>query len=242
MSWRNYLLFIDDYPIQKDFELYFAQFNIGIVNKSTLCPINTDTGIPIAVLIHWRILEKDLDILFQFYQSYPLPILVLSDSPNDTSCILALEAGADDFISTKMSPRALHARINSIARRISNDTVEIKPEFDTLQFANWRMHPASRQIFDENNNELVLSAGEYDLLYVFVQQPQCVLNRDFLLQVTKQSDHNPFDRRIDVQISRLRQKIECDAKKPSLIKTIRNGGYMFTAPVKKLTREPESCV
>ena len=92
-------------------------------------------------------------------------------------------------------------------------------------------YPASRQVFDEQNQELQLSVGEYDLLYTFVQQPQRVLDREFLLQVTKNSDLNPFDRRIDVQISRLRQKIEVDTKQPDLIKTIRNGGYMFTAPV-----------
>lgn len=110
-------------------------------------------------------------------------------------------------------------------------------EKEILVFVNWRLYPASRRVFNnENDQELVLSAGEYDLLLTFVQQPQRVLDREHLLQITKNSDLNPFDRRIDVQISRLRQKIEIDAKKPVLIKTIRNGGYMFTAPV-TITKE-----
>lgn len=93
---------------------------------------------------------------------------------------------------------------------------------------------------DNTNEELSLSAGEYDLLLTFVQQPQRVLDRELLLHITKNSDLNPFDRRIDVQISRLRQKIEVDAKNPTLIKTIRNGGYMFTAQVTTLKESDAS--
>ena len=112
--------------------------------------------------------------------------------------------------------------------RVQQNTAQGK---DVLVFANWRLNPASRQVFDKNNQELQLSAGEYDLLFIFVQQPQRILDRDLLLQITKNTGHGPFDRRIDVQISRLRQKIEINAKKPTLIKTIRNGGYMFTSCV-----------
>lgn len=231
MSWRNYLLFIDDRPIEKEYDLYFAQFNIGIKVQNKLPSVNGSDRLPLALLIHWRILENETHFLFPLYQSYPVPIIVINDKPNDAACVLVLESGADDYISGPITPKALHARITAIARRITREGVENKPEPNAFQFANWRMYPASRQIFDEQNRELQLSAGEYDLLYLFVQQPQRVLHREELLQVTKQSDHSPFDRRIDVQISRLRQKIERDAKKPTLIKTIRNGGYVFTAQV-----------
>ena len=123
----------------------------------------------------------------------------------------------------------MHARLSAL-RRV-NALQDTEQEKEILLFANWRLYPASRQIFSKSNQELQLSAGEYDLLLAFVRQPQSVLGREFLLQITKNSDLNPFDRRIDVQISRLRQKIETDAKKPALIKTIRNGGYLFTARV-----------
>ena len=84
-------------------------------------------------------------------------------------------------------------------------------------------------MFGINDKELCLSAGEYELLLIFLQNPQKILDREFLLHLTKNDDLSPLDRRIDVQISRLRQKIESDVKKPSLIKTIRNEGYIFTA-------------
>ena len=142
--------------------------------------------------------------------------------------------GADDFVIKPLYPRELHARIGAISRRVTRAQQKNSVGKEVLMFTNWRLYPASRQIFGENNQELQLSAGEYDLLFAFVHQPQRVLDREFLLQVTKNSDLNPFDRRIDVQISRLRQKIELDKKKPALIKTIRNGGYIFTPRVVSL--------
>ncbi|BCA96860.1 DNA-binding response regulator [Legionella antarctica] len=231
MSQDHYLLFIDETPVNEDLKDYFLKFNLDIVQQSTLHPIHIEKGMPSAILIHWSILKKEPETINQFYNIYPVPLLIINDIPDEHICISMLEAGADDYLTKPLYARELHARINAISRRVIRAQQKIEHGKDVMIFTNWRLYPASRQVFRENNQELPLSAGEYDLLLTFVQQPQRVLDREFLLQITKNSDLNPFDRRIDVQISRLRQKIELDAKKPVLIRTIRNGGYMFTARV-----------
>ncbi|KTD11517.1 response regulator [Legionella gratiana] len=231
MPQSSYLLFIDEDPVSEDLKNYFAQFNIKIVQKNQFNPMQNISGIPIAILIHCSMLKNEPQMIHQFYTNYPVPLLVINDTVDEEACIKSLEAGADDFIVKPLHSRELHARISAINRRVLRAQQHIEHEKEVLIFSNWRLYPASRQVFRDDHQELLLSAGEYDLLLTFVQQPQRVLDRELLLQITKNSDLNPFDRRIDVQISRLRQKIELDAKKPALIKTIRNGGYIFTAQV-----------
>lgn len=235
----TYLLFIDEIPVSEDLKNYFAQFNIKTVQQSTLPPI-FKTGMPLALLIHWSILRNQIQTIHQLYANHLIPLLIINDFPDEETCIKVLEEGADDFIVKPIHPRELHARLSTINRRVLSAQKQSNPEKVILMFDNWRIYPASRRVFNENNNhELLLSAGEYDLLLTFIQQPQQVLDREFLLQVTKNSDTNPLDRKIDVQISRLRQKIEHDVKNPLLIKTIRNGGYIFTAPVKNTKETAE---
>lgn len=238
MPKSSYLLFIDPSPVSEEIKSYFAQFNIAIVEQQNLHSIPIEQGMPVAILIHWSILKNELSMVHQFYTNYPVPLLVIHDQPDEDACIKVLEAGADDFIIKPIYPRELHARVSAINRRVSRIQQQSESDKELLTFGSWRLDPASRRVFNiENNQELPLSAGEYDLLLTFVQQPLQVLDREQLLQTTKNSDLNPFDRRIDVQISRLRQKIEIDAKKPVLIKTIRNGGYMFTTEV-GIVKEP----
>lgn len=231
MLHHHYLLIIDDSPVSEDFRDYFAKFNLEILEQKNLHPIRVDRGMPDAILINWSILKNEPEAIGQFYNNYPVPLIVISEKSEKECGIIMLESGADDFMTKPLYPRELHARIGAITRRVIRAQQKMAHGKDVLMFTNWRLYPASRQVFGDNNEELQLSAGEYDLLLTFVQQPQRVLDREFLLQITKNSDLTPFDRRIDVQISRLRQKIETDAKKPALIKTIRNGGYMFTARV-----------
>lgn len=231
MLHSSFLLLIDDSPLDEKLEHYFAQFTIGIQHQKKWSPLNSEHTVPTAILIHWTIVENDLEILQELFNLYPSPLIVYNDFFDENVCITVLEYGADDFMVKPLYPRELHARISAISRRVGYAPQKWIDSKEVFQFANWRLIPASRQVFDQNHNELHLSAGEYDLLFTFIQLPQQVLSREMLLQNTKNSELNPFDRRIDVQISRLRQKIEVDANRPELIKTIRNGGYLFTAQV-----------
>lgn len=237
MTQPNFLLFIDEAPVPMELKNYFIQFDITIEHQMHLDALEKQSELPFALLIHWSILNKSPQKIHQIHLNYQVPLLIVNDSLDAESCILALESGADAFLIKPLHPRELHARINAIRRRVNRPKSRHWPEKNVIVFNNWRLIPSSRQLFNENNSEIPLSAGEYDLLNTFIQQPQRILDREFLLQATKQYEFNPFDRRIDVQISRLRQKIERNAKKPTLIKTIRNGGYMFTAQVISLSNE-----
>lgn len=231
MSANHYLLFIDQQPVSDDLKRYFSQFKIDIVQQSTLKLNDINLQTLNGLLIHWNILQHQPELINRYYTQYSVPLLIIDDEINEEVCVRMLEEGADDYITKPIYPRELHARITAISRRVQRGQQKSAQDKQIISFAGWTLYTAARQIFDENACELQLSAGEYDLLLTFIQQPQKILNREHLLEITKNSALNPFDRRIDVQISRLRQKIEIDPKKPVLIKTIRNGGYMFTAPI-----------
>lgn len=235
MAQQNFLLFIDSAPVPMELKNYFTPFDIAIVQSRQLEALDIQSNLPLALLIHWSVLQHSLQKISRIHLAYQVPLLIMNDIPDEQSCILALESGADAFLIKPLHPRELHARINAIRKRLNRPNANRLPEKNIIGFNNWRLIPASRQLFDENNNEIPLSAGEYDLLYIFIQQSQRILDREFLLHATKQDEFHPFDRRIDVQISRLRQKIERNPKIPTLIKTIRNGGYMFTAEVVTLS-------
>lgn len=168
--------------------------------------------------------------------SSSVPIIMLTAKGEDTDRIVGLEIGADDYLSKPFNPRELLARIKAIFRRVGFD--ERNDEFEDtkpnlFKFSEWTLNTYTRQLFSADKVEIALSSGEFNLLLAFLERPQRVLNRDQLLDVTKNRSAGPYDRSIDIQISRLRQKLEEDPKKPLLFKTIRGGGYMLTATVER---------
>lgn len=234
---HNYLLVFDASILDAQLFEYFRNFNFEIIQKSKFILSSHQSEVREAILIHASLFQQDESIVKLLYQQYPVPIIIMSDQVDESLCVKVLESGADDFMVKPINPRELHARISAIKRRVVKSIHSKDSEKEVMIFANWRLYPSSRQLFNERNQEIMLSTGEYDLLMAFVRQPQHILDREFLLQITKHVDLNPFDRRIDVQISRLRQKIEVDAKKPILIKTIRSAGYMFTGKVDVIKEE-----
>ncbi len=176
--------------------------------------------------------EDGLSICRRLRASTGLPIIMLTAVAEDTDRIIGLEIGADDYLTKPFNPRELLARIRAVLRRadgIGGPAGEgANP---TLAFAGWRIDPSRRELFSPDGVLVALTAGEFDLLVAFAEHPQRVLSRDQLLDLTKGRDAQPFDRSIDVQLSRLRRKIEADPKNPEMIKTVRSGGYIFTNPV-----------
>lgn len=229
LSSREHLIIIDNSAEDKQLTNYFNQFNYDVVQQLDFSFLDKQINVPLAMLIHGSFIQNDPSIINYLYHRHSFPLIVMSDSADEDHCVRALDAGADGFLIKPIHPRELYARIFAIIRRINQPRKELENK-KMLIFDDWSIYPASRQLFNRNE-ELFLSVGEYDLLLTFLQHPRQVLDREFLLRVIKNSDLNLFDRRIDVQISRLRQKIEVDAKKPVLIKTVRNGGYLFTAEV-----------
>ena len=179
--------------------------------------------------------EDGLSLCRRLRVESSLPIIMLTALDEETDRIIGLEMGADDYLTKPFSPRELLARIKAVLRRSGGilRTSGDKPG-RCLVFAGWRLDIGKRELRTPDHVLMPLTAGEFDLLAAFAEHPQRVLNREQLLDLSKGRDAAPFDRSIDVQLSRLRRKIEPDSRNPSLIKTVRNGGYIFTPDVKSV--------
>lgn len=229
---KKHLLFIDDSLIDENLQIYLSTYQLNIIHQKNLFSIADEIGNPYAIVIHYSFFKSQLHSIQQLYTNNRPPLIVINEEFNEKFCIYALESGADDFLVKPLHPPQFYARINAINRRMKHGEQKIEREKRVLIFADWKLFLASRQLVNKNNQEIYLSSGEYELLCAFVQQPQQVLGREFLSNLTKKNSFAPLDRGIDVQISRLRQKIELDAKKPNLIKTVRNRGYLFAPEVR----------
>jgi two-component system OmpR family response regulator len=178
--------------------------------------------------------EDGLSLCRRLRSESKLPIIMLTALGEETDRIVGLEMGADDYLAKPFSPRELLARIKAVLRRTSDSTdLPQRGAGQILMFAGWQLDIGKRELRSPDDVLMPLTAGEFDLLVAFAEHPQRVLSREQLLDLSKGRDASPFDRSIDVQLSRLRRKIEADSKNPAIIKTVRNGGYIFAVDVGK---------
>jgi len=161
-----------------------------------------------------------------------LPIIMLTAMGDEVDRIIGLEMGADDYLPKVANPRELLARVRAVLRRAGAPEVGASADPNRIfEFAGWRLDVIHRQLYSAKDALVPLRAGEFELLLAFVERPRRVLSRDQLLDLSRGRSANVYDRSIDVQISRLRRKIEPDPKEPALIKTVRSGGYILAANV-----------
>lgn len=151
------------------------------------------------------------------------PIIMLSALGDDADRIVGLEIGADDYLSKPCNPRELVARAKAVLRR-GRDTSASSA--DAVRFAGFRLDVARRELVDPDDVVIPLSAGEFRLLRAFVERPQRVLSREQLLDYAFDNDSDVFDRAVDVQVSRLRRKLERPGR-IEIIRTVRGEGYLF---------------
>lgn len=166
-----------------------------------------------------------------------LPLIIVSARNDDVDKIIGLEIGADDYLPKPFNPRELIARIKALLRR--SRSPEGAPGAQPLSnhryaFQGWLWDADARRLTTPEGRPVELTGGEHDLLLCFVQRPQRVLSREQLLDWTRGRDAAPFDRTIDVQLGRLRRKLGLHPEGDELIKTVRGGGYVFVAPVRKV--------
>jgi DNA-binding response OmpR family regulator len=159
-------------------------------------------------------------------------IIILTGRGETVDRIIGLEMGADDYLPKPFHLRELLARVKSVLRRASSRTHE-KPASGRLKtrFAGWSLDLSTRELKSPAGSEVRLTTGEFDLLAAFVNNANQVLSRDRLLDLARNREAGPFDRTIDVQVGRLRRKLEDDPQRPTMIKTVRGTGYIFTPPV-----------
>ena len=161
-----------------------------------------------------------------------VPVIMLTAMGEETDRIIGLEMGADDYLPKPFNARELLARARAVLRRAAAEGPSRRAvPARLLTFDGWRLDTARRELHRPDGGLVPLTSGEYDLLLAMAERPRRVLSRDQLLDLTRGRDAIPFDRSIDVQVSRLRRKIEDDPGEPARIKTVRGGGYVFAPEV-----------
>ncbi|MBP1178878.1 two-component system OmpR family response regulator [Methylobacterium sp. PvR107] len=191
--------------------------------------------VPDLIVLDWMLPGEDgLSICRRLRDANGPPVVMLTAKDEDIDRVLGLEMGADDYVSKPFNPRVLLARIRAVLRRASGGGHVAEPGSETLRVADLTVNLGARTVtLGDPASEIPLTSAEYDLLHCFITRPQRVLSRDQLLDWTRGRTADAFDRTIDVQVSRLRHRLEAaGSTAASLIKTVRNAGYILAAPVK----------
>lgn len=162
------------------------------------------------------------------------PVIIISGRGESVERVVGLELGADDYVTKPFDLRELLARIRSVLRRSQTTASSIPAHAHGYAFAGYRLDLPSRTLAGSDGQEIVLTSGEFELLLVLVRQAHKVLTRDQLMNALHGRDAGPYDRAIDVQVGRLRRKLEADPARPQLIKSVRGAGYMFAATPRAL--------
>ncbi len=176
--------------------------------------------------------EDGLELTRQLRRNWNGALIIITGRGESVDRVVGLELGADDYVTKPFELRELLARVRSVLRRSLPAAVAIgQSGAAVFHFAGFSLDPLGRTLRNARGDVITLTTGEYELLRVFVEYPNQVLSRDELMGHTHGRDAGPFDRAIDVQIARLRRKIESDAANPELIKSVRGVGYLFAARV-----------
>jgi two-component system, OmpR family, response regulator len=202
-------------------------------NKTELCRHFAET-LPSLIILDLRLGQEDgLDLLREIRSHSDVPVIITTGyRPDETDRIVGLELGADDYIVKPFSLRELLARVRAVLRRqeMGRAARTHEPERGGYRFGGWQLEQRARRLIDPGATPVSLSKGEYALLLAFLEAPQRPLSREYLLQATRVHE-DIFDRSIDVQVLRLRRKLEVDSSAPRVIRTERGVGYVFALPV-----------
>jgi two-component system OmpR family response regulator len=188
--------------------------------------------------------EDGFSIARQLREHWRCGLVIVTGRGDAVDKVVGLEVGADDYVTKPFDLRELLARIKAVLRRLvppgpadSRGTPAVPAAAATAaparswRFSRWILDSAARRLTDSTGHEVALTTGEFDLLCTFAQHPGRVLSRDFLLEHTRGREAAPFDRTIDVQVGRLRKKIETDPDDPQIIKSVRGAGYILVSTV-----------
>jgi two-component system OmpR family response regulator len=239
MEQTPHLLVVDDHHEIRDL---VSKFMTGHGFRVTTAPDGKamrkaleSGGVDLIILDLMLPGEDGLSLCRWVRSTSAVPIVMLTAMGEETDRVVGLEMGADDYLAKPFSARELLARVKAVLRRTQGQGggAAAREGGNVYRFAGWRFDAARRELESADGVAVPLSSGEVELLTVFVQRPQRVLNRDQLLDLARGRSANVFDRSMDTQISRLRRKIEDDQKDPKLIKTVWGEGYVFTPAVSR---------
>ena len=177
--------------------------------------------------------EDGLSLCRDLRANSNIPVIMLTARREEIDSIIGIEMGADDYLGKPFNPRELLARIKGVLRRARGLRASLG-DAKRLRFAGWTLDCTARHLIDAQGVIVPLSGAQYRLLAVFLNHPNHVLERDKLVDLTLGRDAIPFDRSIDVQVSRLRQLLRDNGREPRIVKTVRNSGYVLAAEVERL--------
>ena len=226
----------DDVAIRELINEYLTENNFQVSVAATGADMDKVLSAEIVdlVILDLKLPDEDgLAIARRLRESLDLPIIILTGRKEEVDRVMGLELGADDYLTKPFSPRELLARIRALLRRakaqatVADEIAKVR----AYRFGNWELSLGLRKLRAPDGSTVGLTNGEFSLLAAFLSSPQRILTRDQLLDLSRLHNAEVYDRSIDVQILRLRRKIEADPSNPQYIKTERGAGYVFAATV-----------
>jgi two-component system OmpR family response regulator len=237
VSASTHILVIDDDPqIRALLKEYFEenQLRVSVAsNGEEMSKVLSDEAVDLVVLDLRLAGEDGMAIARSLRGQSSIPIVMLTGVRDEADRVMGLELGADDYVTKPFSPRELLARIRTVLRRTKNASPASprEREIRAFRFGRFELNLRTRRLKQLDGGHIVLTNGEFNLLAALLAAPERILTRDQLLEASRVYDNEVYDRAIDIQVLRLRRKIEPNPSQPTFIVTERGAGYMFCAPV-----------
>jgi two-component system OmpR family response regulator len=237
----SHVLVVDDDPSMRDvIGTYLESQNFQVSTASDgrgMTRVLADKPVDLIILDLKLTNEDGLDLMRGLDGRSDVPVILVTGHRRDeTDRVVGLELGADDYLIKPFGLRELLARVRAVLRRSA--AVALRSRQDEkrtrYRFAGWELNMRTRRLTSPTGNTVALTAGEFNLLTAFLRSPQQILSREQLLAASRVHDEEVFDRSVDIQILRLRRKLETNPSEPQLIKTERGAGYIFATAVKIL--------
>ena len=226
------ILVVDDDPLIRDMLAEYLSshgYEVALAESGAAMRAEVARAVPAAVLLDVGMPGEDgLTLARYLRERYTLGIIMVTGAGDVVDRVAGLEVGADDYIAKPFDPRELRARLKSVLRRVQGQAAPSRPaEAPRVSIGRCLLDLRSRTLRDAKGREVPITAMEFDLLKALIEHPNQVLSRDRLLSLTRNREWEPFDRSIDIRITRLRRKLEDDPARPRAIRTVRGTGYMF---------------
>jgi two-component system OmpR family response regulator len=238
MGTNGHILVVDDDPeigVALEEYLSHAGYRVSVAhNGSEMRRVIEEAPVDLIIMDVVLPREDGLSLVRSLRaENSGVAILMLTGRGETIDRVVGLEMGADDYLGKPFHLRELFARVKSVMRRAASSAVDMPPpSLRRARFAGWHIDCGARELLSPAGETVRLTGGEFDFLVAFITNPNRVLSRDQLLDAARNREAGPFDRTVDVQIGRLRRKLNDDPRNPQLIKTVRGAGYIFTASVK----------
>ncbi|OFZ74057.1 MAG: DNA-binding response regulator [Betaproteobacteria bacterium RBG_16_64_9] len=234
-AWDHILVVDDDAEIRSLLDAYLRRngFRVTVAaDGKAMWALLARAKVDLIVLDLMLPGEDGLTLCRRLRTDADTPVIMLTARGEETDRIVGLEMGADDYLAKPFSPRELLARIKSVLRRYRSLPKNLRAdEARIVAFAGWRLDTIARHLVSADGVVTSLSGAEYQLLRIFLSHANHVLTRDQLMVLSKGHEADPLDRSIDIQVSRLRQRLRDDPANPQIIKTVRGQGYVLAVPV-----------